>query len=595
MKTRIMRQIISLGLMVVLFLTGCQITPSPAEVTIHDIQGCAHTSPMLGKGVTGVRGIVTLKTENGFVMQSPLPDDQACSSEAIFVHTGNYSSTVTGDAVVVEGRVAEFSPGTPAQMNLSQTEISEAKVKVISAGNILPKATLLGKYGYPFPAEVIEDDRMTKFDPEKDGLDYFESMEWMRVELPQLVVVGPRNAYDEIVVAEVNQGMTEGKRENYAKVAAETDLHPERMMIELPGNWSRSVNVGDQIEKGVIGILEYSYGNYKVHPTTEVNLEKFSGVSTQSENNSDGLRIATYNLNNFSQYSIAGKYEKVAKQISRDLNSPDLLICQEVMDDSGAMDDGEVSAQNNLELLVEAIAGAGGGEYRYFDFPPENNQSGGVDGGNIRTAFLLKSTSVLKLSSAIGNQAVNLEVQRTEDGRLAFSPNPGRFGLSQEAFANSRRPIAGVFDYQGTQIVVVGLHFVSRGMDSPLYGRQQPIDQPEFAKRLAEARNVNSWVKDISRQAPEAIIIVAGDLNDGYEGEVVKALQDGLLVDSAEKVEDGSRFSLIYEGLAVLYDHIMVSANASINQVQILHLNSLFDENSQTSDHDPVLIKLNIQ
>lgn len=334
MMTRIKQRFICMGVMAVLFLSGCQASQLPAEVAVHDIQGCAHTSPLLGKEVADVRGIVTLKMDNGFVMQSPTTDDQTCSSEAIFVHTGSYSSVVTGDLVAASGTVAEFTPGSTDQMNLSQTEITEARVKVISSGIPLPKAVLLGTNGYAFPEEVIEDDESIYFDPDDDGLDYFESLEWMRVELPREVVVGPRNTYNEIVVVESKPAIFGGKREDAAKVATTTNLHPERLMIELPREWNRSVNMGDQIEKGVIGILEYSYGNYKVHPVTDINMTKFKDDGIQVERNSDKLRIATYNLNNLSQYSNSKKYQGLAWQITNDLNSPDLLILQEVMDDS---------------------------------------------------------------------------------------------------------------------------------------------------------------------------------------------------------------------------------------------------------------------
>ncbi|MEP6704700.1 MAG: choice-of-anchor D domain-containing protein, partial [Acidobacteriota bacterium] len=56
-------------------------------VAIHEIQGAAHISPLVGQQVVGVAGIVTSKASNGFFMQDPAPDADPATSEGIFVFT----------------------------------------------------------------------------------------------------------------------------------------------------------------------------------------------------------------------------------------------------------------------------------------------------------------------------------------------------------------------------------------------------------------------------------------------------------------------------------------------------------------------------
>jgi predicted extracellular nuclease len=165
-------------------------------------------------------------------------------------------------------------------------------------------------------------------------------------------------------------------------------------------------------------------------------------------------------------------------------------------------------------------------------------------------------------------------------------------GTNELGFANSRKPIIGLFEYKGQDIVVIGVHLVSKGLNSPLYGSEQPISQPELEKRIAEATFVSNWVELIKRISPGAIIVVAGDMNDGEDSQVVRTILGKTLVDTAETIDEGERYSLIHDGLATLFDHILVSNNAVDYSLRILHLNSNFDESTQVSDHDPLLLTL---
>ena len=58
-------------------------------VSIHDIQGAAHISPMNGQAVAGVPGIVTATRSNGFYIQETVPDADDHTSEGIFVFTSS--------------------------------------------------------------------------------------------------------------------------------------------------------------------------------------------------------------------------------------------------------------------------------------------------------------------------------------------------------------------------------------------------------------------------------------------------------------------------------------------------------------------------
>ncbi len=153
-----------------------------------------------GQLVSGVTGIVTARSSNGFWFQDPSPDSSDATSEGLFAFTSSTPAVSVGDAVVVSGRVSEFRPGgASGATNLTTTEITGPSVSVRSSGNPLPPPTVVGTGGRVPPTEVIEDDATGDvetsgvFDPALDGIDFYESLEGMRVQLNDAVAVGPSN------------------------------------------------------------------------------------------------------------------------------------------------------------------------------------------------------------------------------------------------------------------------------------------------------------------------------------------------------------------------------------------------------------------
>src|SRR5262249_33627127 len=149
-------------------------------------------------------GIVTAKSANGFWIQDPTPDSDVGTSEGIFVFTSSAPTGVSvGDATRVTGRVNEFHASTT---NLSTTELASPSTVVLSSGTPLPAPVVVGSGGRVPPGEVIDDDATGNvetsgtFDPTTDGIDFWESMEGMRVSLPDAVATGPVNQFGEIPV-----------------------------------------------------------------------------------------------------------------------------------------------------------------------------------------------------------------------------------------------------------------------------------------------------------------------------------------------------------------------------------------------------------
>ena len=201
-------------------------------VAIYEIQGVGHTSPLLGEQVT-TTGIVTAVDSNGFYLQDPTGDGNIATSDAIFVFTGSAPGVSVGDELEVEGSVSEFTPGGTGTGNLSTTQISgNPTITTLSSGNTLPAATIIGTSGRIPPSENIDDDAFGVFDPVNDGIDFFESLEGMRVTAEDLLVVNGTNRFGEIF-AVTNQGANATGLSNRDTLnISPDDFNPEKIQID---------------------------------------------------------------------------------------------------------------------------------------------------------------------------------------------------------------------------------------------------------------------------------------------------------------------------------------------------------------------------
>jgi hypothetical protein len=180
-------------------------SPPAARVRIHDVQGSAQVSPLAGQVVHDLPGVVTAIGPHGFWLQDPVPDGDPATSEGLFVHLDpprvDAGPLAPGDELRVDGRVVEYVPPRRAGQ-LPVTELDEARVRLVGSGRPLPAATRVGRGGRRPPTEVICDDApggdalASVFDPEHDGLDFWESLEGMLVEIDDPVACSPSSSLD---------------------------------------------------------------------------------------------------------------------------------------------------------------------------------------------------------------------------------------------------------------------------------------------------------------------------------------------------------------------------------------------------------------
>jgi uncharacterized protein len=596
----------------------------PALRRIYEIQGAAHTSPLAGQTVT-TTGIVTAVDSNGFYLQDPTGDNNIATSDGIFVFTNSRPTVSVGDELRLAGTVSEFTPGGVSTGNLSTTQLGGSlTINVLSTGNALPSTVILGEGGRVPPNQVIDNDQTTPYnvqqgggtyEPTEDGLDFYESLEGMRVTVQDARAVSGTNGFGEIYTVVDNGASATGLSDRGTINIAPDDFNPERVQIQFDSgilpNSQVNVNTGARLGN-VTGVVGYNFGNFEVNVTerfTPVENSDLAPEVSDIEQADDRLTVASYNVlnldpkvedinlvNNRNPNEIDddvadGRFEAIARQIVNNLKTPDIIGLQEVQDNNGAEITDVTAANETLQLLVDEIEKISGIQYEFIDNPFIGNEtSGGQPGGNIRTAFLYNPERVEFVAGSL-QSLVNPADQQT-------NPN--------SPFYETRPPLAGKFLFNGEEVTVVTNHFSSKGGSSPLFGRNQPSvsadsntgqENPAFNgsldQRRAQAEVVNNFVEGVLAEAPNANVVVVGDLNEFEFISPLEILEENL-TNLTKTLPENERYSFIFDGNSQSLDHILVSDSLTDSaDFDIVHVNTEFaDSDARASDHDPLLSSL---
>jgi predicted extracellular nuclease len=573
-------------------------TTRGVEGRIYEIQGAAHISPLAGKVVSAVPGVVTSVRPNSFTMQDATGDGSAATSDAILVFANGVGGSVSvGQAVTVSGRVTEFRPGGAASTNLTTTEITSPVVTAGGPGAAIAQ-TVIGAGGRVPPTSVIDDDATGdvetsgSYDPATDGIDFYESLEAMLLRVPDPVVVGPTNDFGEVWVL-ANDGAGAGIRTaRQGIVVGPADFNPERIQLDDdivgPGG-TPAANVGDHFTSDAVGVLDYNFGNYEILLTSA--LTRVGGGLVREVTRpqlSTELTVASFNVENLSPVDPPAKFARLAALIVDNLRSPNIVAVQEIQDNSGPADDGVTDATQTFQQLIAAIQAAGGPSYQFRQIDPVDGEDGGQPGGNIRVGLLFRTDGGLAFVDRPGATPTTANSVTGRNNKVQLVYSPGRIDPQNEAWKDSRKPLAAEFRFRGQTLFVIVDHFKSKGGDTPLFGRFQPTVRPSEVQRHEQAQVVNDFVDQILGTFKNARIAVLGDLNDFEFSETLQTLEGGgALVNLMDRLPKAERYSYVFEGNSQVLDQMLVSAKLDKRNTSydVVHVNAEFSD--QASDHDP--------
>ncbi len=534
---------------------------APQNLAIFEIQGAGHTSSYVGVRVA-TKGIVTAIERGGFWLQSATGDGNAATSDAIFVSRST-SGLAVGDALTVIGTVAEQRRGS----GLTITRIDADSVAVDSRGNSLPQAVLIGPSGILPPASVIEDDGMTSYDPTTDGLDFWESLEGMRVTLETPRAVSNTDRYGEtnLVV-----GGATGLSDRGPLTISEGDWNSE--MIQLDDRLFRqpALTIGDQLES-VTGILGYGYDHYELVAThADVISENVALEREMAELSGDAnhLAIASYDLSNLDPNDT--RFVAVAKDIVGRMLAPDVIAVQRVQDADGTGTGTNLSGQETADRLLEAVFQQTGIRYLYVEIAPtQANSTAGQENGNVRNGYFYRPDRV-----------------ELVEGSLQVIDDP--------IFQGTRSPLVATWRFNGEEVTTVNVHLTTRYGSDPLWGEVQNPYHAGTIMRTNQIAALDRWIEARLAADPGDNVMLTGSFG-GYLFEPAQRqlTDDGLLTNLATRLDEHERYSRIVDGNAQLIDNTLLSGNLLARaEYDIVHFNSEFAGLGRRGEGDAQIVRL---
>lgn len=576
--------------------SAAQVT-APKEVkNVGEVQGESHQSPLVGKEVVINNVVVTKTDKTGFYVQDKVSDNNPRTSDAVYV--ASKDKVESGDLLKVQGTVKEgymeeysVKPGQTFKKpagSLTVTQIINATITKLGKAE-LPKALNISE---KMPKDVV-DNTPTKYNPETEALDYWESLEGMLVEVTKPKVTGPQYKGDIYVLPGDYKGQ---KLNNIGGINLRPGVQNTEVLPVTVGN-SFVAKAKDYFNENITGVVTYKNKTYKIDPSSVPAIQD-GGLKREVSKiypSEDKLTIASYNIENFSANNSGHdetpeeKVDKIANSFIKEVHSPDIITLIEVQDNNGGVNDGTVDGVKSGEKLAQRIKSLGGPDYKYTEIAPVDGKDGGKPGANIRVAYLYNPKRVTLIGKEKGGSE---EAARFVNGHL--EKNPARVDPTSVHFEKVRKSLAAEFEFKGERIVVIANHLKSKLGDDAIYGSNQPSVENTKAKRIEEAKILNAFIKEGLRQNPNLKFVLTGDFNDFEFSDSVKTIVGNELVNLMAEHEQGDRYSYFYRGSNQSLDNILISKNIKDKVVfSPVHINASFmEEHGRASDHDPVVVQI---
>lgn len=528
--------------------------------SIGFIQGAGESSPRLNEVVT-FEGIVTGQSEDRntrgaifyslFVQDAPGSEDgDPATSDAIAVfHGPRRPPYVVGDRIRVTGQVTEY-------FGLTEIDDSGLRIELLDTEQPLPPAAPL-----QLPDEQVDE--------------YFESLEAMRVQLPDALVVGPTYSGCGFAVApgNVSTPITRQALDEVIDGIVPILHHSDVSCGAFP-----QVKVGDRVH-GLQGPLTYHFEQFKiVHQFPEelrLTISDLSEPPQVPRIEANEASVATFNVHDHfdakndtggdaepipAQEEVELKERKLAQTIAGALHCPTLLAIQEVEN---------AVLLGSLARRLEPSCG--------FLYDIAHRES--VDARGIDLALMADPRRV---------QITSVSAEQHCSPLASGLPDVGVSCPAAQEPLFSRPPLEVDLRLDDDAYLVIVTHFKSK----------REGEEETAARRLAQAGAVADRIRRRLQSNSEARIIVLGDFNDYERSAPMAALtREPLgLQNTALQIPLEQRYTYNFGGVSQLLDAILVSPALAPHVVSsgILHLNADYpagwDDDLETgyrsSDHD---------
>ncbi|WP_052307858.1 ExeM/NucH family extracellular endonuclease [Nakamurella multipartita] len=571
---------------------------------IGTVQGSSATTALAGQRVS-VQAVVTAVEPGlgGFYLQDPAGDGDPATADGLFVYGGSPTPAV-GDAVRVTGTAGEYVTSSGAS---SQTQLSGSPtVGVCQSGQALPEPVAVQ---FPLPAA-----------------DALEPLEGMRVSLPQTLVISEYFNYDRF--GEVVLGLPLAGQSRPFTPTAVVDPGPPAVelaarnalsritlddgsttqnpaVLRHPGNGqpfgsTNSFRGGDTVT-GVTGVLDQTFGAYRVQPTGPADYAAVNPRPDSPPAVGGSTRVASQNVLNYfltvDDGTTAGRICGPARnQECRGADNADELARQrtKILAALGGLDAdvvGLLELENTpgVDPAADLVAGLNA---RPGAQPYASVDTGVIGGDAIRVGLLYRPSAV----QPVGGFQI---LDSTKD--QAFIDTANRPVLVQ-TFQTAA----------GGRFTVAVAHLKSKGSacagDPDAGDGQGNCNQTRTAAAAALARYLDT--DPTGSGDPDRLIV--GDLNSYDHEDPIRTLREAGYTDQIAATGGEFAYGYVFDGQAGYLDHALASASLTgqVTAAGEWHINAdepdvldydttfkspeqdaLFEANQfRASDHDPVLV-----
>ena len=617
------------GNMVADYVTGFTVLDlcNQSYTPIYSIQGSGYAAAITGDVTT--KGVVVGDYElptgsgqlRGFYLQDSTGDGDVTTSDGVFVYNAGRDNVSVGDLVIVSGTASEYN---------EQTQISTPAGGILACGtgSITPT-----DISFPVTAPVAY-------------VDYLERFEGMLVRVPQTMYVTEHYQLGRFGQVTLSSGGRLSQPTNVVEpgapaLALQAENNLRRIIVDdadnlqnvdpivfgrggLPLSASNTLRGGDTIAN-LTGVMTYTWsgnsasGNaWRIRPINAMSGSAlFTAANerpTSAQDVGGNLKVVGMNaLNYFNSISGctlgvgggstdcrgADSVEEFNRQVAKLLASV-LKMNPDVMGFTELENDGYGSESAIADLVTRLNNATAPGTYAFIDVDANTGQLNALGTDAIKVGLVYKPgvvTPVLAGNGDVGG--------RGRDGGDAVARN--RPSLAQ-AFA---------LNANGAKFIVDVNHLKSKGSACTLPDQGDGQGNCNDV-RLNATDELVEWLAGDPTGVGDLDILLVGDYNAYAMEDPITNLEDHGYTNLIDEVLGATAYSYVFDGQWGYLDHALASSSL-VSQVagvgdyhidadepSVLDYNTEFKTTGQltslyapdefrTSDHDPVIIGLNLQ
>lgn len=551
-------------------------------VSIGSVQGTTDTSPLVGQTVE-IEGVVIGDFQSGgfdgYYIQDA-GDNDAATSDGVFVFAPGGDEVALGDEVHVVGEVSEF---------FGMTEVTAAGVAVCASGVPLPEPVAVTLPAGPEVYEPLEGMRVT-LPQELTILEYFNYGRFGEIALGTDRQYQPTATYepgsqDAIDLADANAANRITLDDGRSAQNPDPAIHPNGQEFTLENTFR-----GGDLVTNVTGVLDYRFDVWRVQATQGADYEAVN-LRPEVPEVGGNLTVASFNvLNYFTSIGTGDEFRGANTQEEFDRQEAKIVAAISAIDADIV---GLIEIENNADVALNALVDAlnsemGAGTYAAI-------QTGMLGTDAITTALIFKPSAV----EPLGDFAV---LDTAADDR--FLDDYNRPALAQ-TFVDIE---------SGGDITVVVNHLKSKGSDCNDVG--DPIDPDGQGNcngvRTDAAEAMVDWLATGPTGVDPGRELIIGDLNAYDKEDPIQVLTAAGYTDLLLSEQGEDAYSYVFDGQLGYLDYALAGTDLvaqvtgaaawaiNADEPSLIDYDMTFKQPAQdelfapdayrSSDHDPVIV-----